>query len=152
MIKYDIEIGENSNASVCHCCGQESCTGHGFVYKNNDAYAAYYAGWSNAHTEKKVSLALAIGEWNEESTNKNRACFGLEAYEGKEEILFRVIEPEGSPWPKTDLMGEMLSRKEGLNHQLLEEVFLIVEEILRNHAAIQEYLGMPIEERANISV
>jgi len=145
MIKYDIEIGENSNASVCHCCGRESCTGHGFVYKNGDAYAVYYAGWSNAHSEKKVSLALAIGEWDDDSTNKDRICFGLEAYEDKDEILFRVIEPEESPWPKTDLMGEMLPRKESLNHQLLKEVFVIAEEVLRNHTAIREYLRIPVE-------
>jgi hypothetical protein len=139
MIKYDIEIGENSNATVCHCCGKASCTGHGFVFKNGDAYAIYYAGWSDAHPEKKVSLALAIGEWDDESTSKDCTCFGVEAYEGKEEILFRVIEPEESPWPKTDLMGEMLSRKESLKHQLLKEVFIIAEEVLRNHAAIREY-------------
>jgi hypothetical protein len=145
MIKYDIEIGEDCNASVCPCCVQKSCTGHGFIYKNDDAYAVYYAGWSNAHAEKKVSLALAIGKWDDDSNNKDRTCFGIEAYEGEDHILFRVIEPDESPWPRTDLMGAMLSRKESLNHPLLKEVFIIAEEVVRNHTAIKEYLGIPTE-------
>lgn len=147
MTQYNIEIGENSKASVCNCCGQKSCTGHGFIYKDDDAYAVYYVGWSIAHTEKKVSFALAIGEWDDNSTSVDRTCFGLEAYESEEDISFRVIEPGESPWPKTDLMGEMISQNKSLNHQLLKEVFVIVENVVRNHTAIREYLKIPTRVR-----
>lgn len=145
MNNYIVEIGENRNASICPCCGRASRIGHGFVFKYGDAHAVYYAAWSEAHPEKRVSLALAIGEWGDESTNKDRICFGLEVWEGTEEILFRVIDPEESPWPETDLMGKMISRDEALTHQLLKEVFVIVEEVLRSHSAIREYLEIPSE-------
>ena len=144
MPQYDIEIGDNSVPSVCHCCNNESCTGHGFVYKNDDAYAVYYAGWSVSHSEKRISFALAIGEWGDDSTNDDRTCFGFEAWEGEEEILFQVIGPDESPWPDTDLLGGMLSRKDSFEHSLLKEVFVIAEIVVRNHPAIQEYLGIPV--------
>ncbi len=148
MIKYDIEVGENKNASTCHCCGKKSCVGHGFVYKDDDAHAVYYASWSDAHPDKKVSIALAIGEWDDDSTTDDRICFGVEASEDKDEILFRVIEPSESPWPNTDLLGQMLTRDEGLSHPLLKEVFEIAESILRDHIALREYLAIPEEPKA----
>lgn len=148
MTNYDLEIGENKNSSVCHCCGKKSCVGHGFIYKDGDAYSVYYVAWSNAHLDKKVSLALAIGEWDDDSTNKDRTCFGVEVYEGDEEILFRVIEPSESPWANTDLLGPMLNRKDSLAHPLLKEVFTIVEYILRNHPALVEYLEIPKEQKS----
>lgn len=147
MANYDIEVGENKNASTCHCCGKESCVGHGFIYKDDDAYAVYYVGWSDAHPDKKVSFALAIGEWDDDSTSSDRACFGIEMYEGEDEILFRVIEPSESPWADTDLLGQMLARKETLAHSLLDEVIAIAEYIVRNHVALREYLLIPEEQK-----
>jgi len=149
--RYDVEIGEEAKTSICPCCGKSSYTGHGFVYKSGNAYAVYYVGWSPHHRDQKVSIALAVGEWDDSSTADDRVCFGLEAYESGDEILFRVIEPKESPWSKTDLLGSMLSRKNSLAHRLLKEVFIIVEEILRNHSAVRHYLNMP-DETASIGL
>lgn len=44
-----------------------------------------------------MSFVLAIGEWDGDSTNDDRTCFGIEMYESKEEILFRLMEPLESP-------------------------------------------------------
>ena len=139
---YKVEVGENRKSSSCHCCGRESNVGHGFVYKNGDAYAVYYAGWSAEHPERRVSLALAIGEWSDDSSAADRTCFGLEAREGEDEILFRVIEPVESPWSRTELLGEMLSREKALSDALLKEAFVVAEHVVRDHPAISEYLGL----------
>jgi len=141
--KFALEIGENSKLSVCSCCGGKSNVGHGFVYKNGDAYAVYYAGWTPSHSDKRVSFAIAIGEWDDNSTAADRTCFGLELYEDAEEILFRVIEPSESPWGDTDLLGKMISRQDALNHSRVKEVFVIVEHVIHNHIAIRKYLGIP---------
>lgn len=137
---FSLEVGENCKSSICHCCGRESYIGHGFIFKDGDAYAVYYAGWVPNHPEKKVSFAIAIGEWDDNSTAEDRTCFGLEVYEGKEEILFRAIEPADSPWNNTELLGKMISRDDALNSHLMREVFDIVEHIIRNHDCIKKYL------------
>lgn len=142
MINYKIEVGEDKNASICHCCGKKSCVGHGFVYEDNEPYAVYYVGWSDTHIEKKVTIALAIGEWDDDSTTNDRTCFGIEAYADKNKILFRVIEPTESPWANTDLLGKMLSRNHSLAHTLLEKVFFIVKRILRSHVALRKYFAI----------
>ena len=141
MTNYDIEVGEDSRPSTCGCCGRQSCIGHGFVYKDGDARAIYYAGWSDEHPEKMVTLAVAIGEWEEGST-RDRTCFGLEVRDDGERTMFRVIDPECSPWASTRLMGEMITRKKGLGHDLLKEVFAIAEEIVSGHTPVGEYLGL----------
>ena len=143
MTTYSIEVGDDRNASTCYCCGRDSCTGHGFVYKDDDAYAVYYVGWCDEHLEKKVSIALAIGEWDDESTNDDRVCFGIEASENVDEILFRALEPTESPWSDTHLLGPMLTRDQAVAHPLIKEVFVVAENILRNHAALCEYLLIP---------
>ena len=145
MTQYLIEIGENENSAICKFCGKPSSTGHGFVYKDGDAYSVYYAAWCKAHTDRKVNLAIAIGEWDDASSSDDRTCFGLEVYESEDEIQFRVSEPDRSPWPNTDLLGQMLSRDTALKHHLLKEVYLIAGEVTKHHPAINSYLKIPAE-------
>ncbi len=140
-VNFQLEIGENGKSSICHCCGRKSFIGHGFIYKGGDAYAVYYAGWAPSHSPIKVSFAIAIGKWDDNSTVQDRICFGLEAYEDKEEILFRAIDPSDSPWKNTELLGNMISREDALNNPSIKEVFDITELIIRKHGAIKEYLA-----------
>jgi hypothetical protein len=46
---YETEVGKNAEITKYHCCGQVSFVGHGFVYKDGDAYAVYYVGWSRSY-------------------------------------------------------------------------------------------------------
>lgn len=138
---FSVEVGENEKPSRCDCCGQKSSTAHGFVYKNDKPHAVYYAGWADVHRDRGVTFALAIGKWDDESGSGDRVCFGLEAREGKDEIVFRVISPEESPWGCTDLLGKMLSRQDALKHALLKESYEITEMVIRDHPAIRDFLG-----------
>lgn len=136
-----VEVGENKKPSRCNCCGEESSTAHGFVYKSHKPHAVYYAGWANVHRDRGVTFALAIGEWDDESGPDDRVCFGLEAHEGEDEIFFRIIDPEESPWGCTDLLGKMLSRQDALKHPLLKESYEVTEAVTRHHPAIRDFLG-----------
>ena len=135
-----IELGEDAKTSRCDCCGQESNVGHGFVHKGAHPYAVYFVAWSAGHREKGVTMAIAIGEWNDDSTAEDRACFGLEAYEGEHHVLFRFIDPESSPWSRTDLLGEMLRRDESLMHPCSADILAVAETIVRRHPSVREFL------------
>jgi hypothetical protein len=87
-----------------------------------------------------VSFAVAIGEWDDNATSESRVCFGVEAKESDSEVLFRVLEPEESPWPNTELLGKMIDRESALNHSNIDDIFLILEEILRGHPSLNKYL------------
>jgi hypothetical protein len=141
MASLRLEIGEDEKGHTCECCGHPSSTGHGFVYRDDTAFAVYYAGWCEAHRDRGVTLAIAIGEWDEGSTVDQRTCFGIEAYEGQDEILFSVIDPELSPWPDTKLLGRMMRRDEALVNALLSDALAVAEEIVRGHPAIRRFLN-----------
>ena len=146
MANYEIEIGKDRQSSVCQCCGKESSVGHGFVYKDGDAYAIYSAAWSTMHSQPKISFALAIGDWDDDGKrNENTVCFGVEAVDGGDKILFQIIDPSESPWPDSELLGSMLARESSMNHASINEVFTIVESLLHRHPAIREYLALPTE-------
>jgi hypothetical protein len=141
----ELELGEDEKISRCRCCGRESKTGHGFVYKDQQPFSVYYVGWSSAHKERGVTMAIAIGEWDDNATAEDRTCFGLEAYEAENKILFRFINPEESPWSQTELLGKMIYRGDASNHQLSNEVFAIAELIVNEHPSLKIFLGISNE-------
>ena len=143
MAKYGIEIGDSQVRSVCGCCGKESCIGNGFVYKDGDAYAAYCAMWSTNCPIDGVNIALGIGEWGDDQSPSDRTCFGLIVRRIADEYTLRVIDPEESAWKNKKVLGDMLSRNEGISHPLLKETFTIVERIVEEHSAIREHLSGP---------
>ena len=141
MNKYRIELGENAKPSICHCCDRRSYTGHGFVYKHGDAHAVYYAGWSYDHVSPVVTLALAIGEFSESSSSRDRVCFGLEFSLENNHMQKDFIEPTSSPWSDTALLGKMLSQQSAETHRLTKDALAIADNIIERHPAIQDYLS-----------
>lgn len=137
-----LELGEDQKIGRCHCCGAAAKTGHGFIYKNGTPYGVYFAGWSAGHKERGVTLAIAVGEWDEGTIREQRTCVGLEAYEGEVQILFRFIERESSPWTETDLLGRMISREEAVGHPLRSEFLAVAEIIVRKHPAVRQFLNV----------
>ncbi|WP_151193815.1 hypothetical protein [Cysteiniphilum sp. JM-1] len=137
---YSIEIGESKKPSKCFCCDHDSYTSHGFVYKNNKAYAVYYAAWSYSHIQKKITLAIAIGDWDDNSSSTDRICFGVEITDDNKNMNFHVIDPEESPWANTELLGKMIERKRALHSKFLTEIFTILEDVIHEDKAIKEYM------------
>ena len=137
---FTLEIGENEKTLRCHCCGESGSTGHGFVYRDGSAYGIYYVAWSRAHPDRGVSLAMAVGEWDDGTTTAQRTCVGVEAYERETEILFRFISPAASPWPNTELLGPMLDRESAVAHPLRSEFLDLCDVIVRGHPAVASFL------------
>ena len=135
-----LEIGEDYKAVPCHCCGKAGSSGHGFIYRDGSPHGIYYLAWSSAHPDQGVSLAIAVGEWDEGTTAAQRTCVGMEAYEGETEILFRFTNPEESPWPNTELLGPMMDREAALAHPLKTEFLELCEVVVRGHPAVARFL------------
>lgn len=142
-MNLQLEAGESDRPTRCECCGRVSRTVHGFVYKDGDAYAIYYAGWSEGHPERGVTMAVAVGEWDDDSDNSDRVSVGLEARATESEIQFAVLEPEQSPWAQTDLLGAMCSRSAALAHPVLKEIFEIAEHVVSHDERIADFLERP---------
>jgi hypothetical protein len=135
-----LELGESREAAPCECCGGRSQTAHGFVYRDDDAYAVYYAGWSDGHPGRGVSLAIAVGEWSEGSSPADRVSIGLSAKPTPSSIDFTVLNPGESPWGDTPLLGKMLGRERALAHPVLKEAFYVAEQIVRYDGRVRRFL------------
>lgn len=140
---YVIEPGETEKSDDDPGCEGNSYHSHGFVYKDGDAFAIYYLSWSEQEDDQRVDVALAVGEWDElTSTSDDRDCFGVAVTASEDEILIRIVNPDESPWPKTELFGDMMSRSESLSHPFKQELFVILEDVIKMHPCACDYLGI----------
>jgi hypothetical protein len=141
MIKsaFRIELGETQK-STCKCCGKDSVTVHGFIYRNDEPYAVYYSGWAITHAKRYVSVAIAVGRWDEGSGVKDRTSFGLNVFPTDSEIQFSFIGPNDSPWEETDLLGIMLDRNQALKSPFSKEILALGEYVVENDQRVGNYL------------
>jgi hypothetical protein len=135
-----LELGESRDAAPCECCGAKSRTAHGFVYRDGDAYAVYYAGWSDGHPGRGVSLAIAVGEWTDGSSPADRVSIGILATPTPSSVDFMVLNPTESPWGDTPLLGKMLGREHALAHPMLKEAMRIATHIVRDDTHVRRFL------------
>lgn len=140
MSTLRLEIGEAAEAAPCECCGAASRTAHGFVFRDGDAYAVYYAGWSDRHPERGVTMAIAVGEWAEDSSPNDRVSIGVCATATPTSINFRALSADESPWSDTPLLGKMLERVQALAHPAWREVLRVAEHVVRDDARIDHFL------------
>ena len=77
MAKITIELADRIDDGNCPCCGRKTTTLTRFVYADGDAHGVYYAGFTDEHPDRIVSVALSLGEWGEGSEAKDRVAFAL---------------------------------------------------------------------------
>lgn len=140
MSVLSLELGEAQEAAPCECCGKRYQTAHGFVYRDGDAYAVYYAGWSDGHPGRGVSLAIGVGEWTEGFSPTDRVSIGLDVRPTLASVNFTVLNPDESPWGDSSLLGKMLKRELALLHPALKEVIHVAEHIVRDDTRVRSFL------------
>lgn len=135
----EIEL-DRRGEHLCECCGGVSVTLMRFVYQDGDAFAVYYAGFSESHPQREVKLAVGMGEWGDGSTPDDRRSFALRLRNGGENFEVSVMDAEDSPWRNARLIGKMLDREEALADPGLADVFHITDHIVTDDPDVREYL------------
>jgi len=128
--KYEIEMSEPS-VSNCDCCGGLSVRLTRFVYRDGDAFAIYYAAYSNNHPDNELAMLVSLGEWGEDSEPSQRTAFYCRVRPTEESYEVMLGDAGQSAWGDVDLVGEKLSREEARQHswkgtafELLDEAFV----------------------------
>jgi hypothetical protein len=135
-----LETGEPIKITKCECCGADFRWIHGFVYRNDDAHAIYYAGWSDGHPDRGVTMAIAVGEWSDDSSPADRVSIGIVVVPTPSSLNFTVLEPHESPWEETSLFGKMLERNRALAQPVLPHVMHIAEHVVHDDARVRGFL------------
>jgi hypothetical protein len=136
-----IEPIGNLRPSTCECCGRQTLGGNGFVSEDGNALAIYFATLFTDHEDKRVSLAIGIGEWNDDGSRRFGTAFGMDVFTTESEIRMKIIDATESPWGKTKLLGPLLDREEALAHHLKAKMFQIADHIVLHDPKIAAHLG-----------
>jgi len=137
----EIELTEPKK-STCECCGGTSTSLTRFVYKDGDAFAIYYASFSDNHPESAVIGVISVGGWGGDGIPLNRAAFPFRLWEGEENFNVGLTNANESPWNGIELLGKMLDREEALSHHWIEDVFHITDHITEDDTEVINFFKL----------
>ena len=139
----EIEFNE-PRVSACDCCGGPITRLTRFVSQNGDAFAIYYAMFSNRHTPRLVRTIIGIGEWpgweTDEAVPAARVAFAMELRVGTDNYEVSVIDAAESPWSHVELLGKKLTREEALAHPWIKDAFHIADHMIADDQPLKAYL------------
>lgn len=134
----EIEFPE-PDTSKCECCGNTMTRLTRFVTRDGDAFAIYYAAFSEGHPENGVIGVVSIGEWWDGSVPESRETFAFRLWQGEDNYNVTITDANESQWSDVDLIGRKLSREEALVHPMIREVFHITDHMTDEDPAIKEF-------------
>ncbi|MEQ9091364.1 MAG: hypothetical protein RIE52_09755 [Balneola sp.] len=132
---------EEPNIYDCDCCDNKTVTLTRFVYKNGDAHGVYYCQYTIGHEYKVVYGVLSLGNWREGSSPEDRIAFPFRIWTNEENYQVGLMDKAECKWNDKEILGTMLDRKEGLEHEWIKEVFHITDHIVAEDEKVIEYLG-----------
>lgn len=137
--EYEIELSEPTS-SRCECCGGLTVRLTRFVYRDGDAFAVYYACWSNNHPDAELALLVSLGPWGEGSDPAHRAAFSCLVRATDEAYEVMLGDAANSAWAQSRIMGQMLSREQALAHPLKATAFEVLDQAFGSDPFLDGFL------------
>ena len=141
MNQYSLETGEHFRTLRCECCGQVKNRVWGFVSKDGDAHAIYYALLNVEEEQPRVGLTLSVGPWWEGTEPSKRVWVHLNVCAGEAGTEMGIRDPTESnyyPWEKG---GTPLNREEAKASSATEEIWSVADFIVIADPALSSYLS-----------
>ena len=133
-----IEFEPPKESEPCECCGGRTTVLTRFVNRDDEAYAIYFARFSNNHPERVVVATISIGEWGESASSDQRVAFAFEIRAIESECQVGLIDSDRSPWRDSTFIGRTLNRSEALAHPAIQDVFHITDHIVVEDILIRD--------------
>ncbi len=139
MINIEFETPETE---ICECCGKESTRLTRFVYQNDDAFAVYYARFTETHDDKVLYGLIGLGEWgDDEKGPEYRTAFAFRIWLDGDNYQVGIIDANECPWSHVTFLGQILDREDALKHEWLSDVFHITDHMVTDDKEIVRYFG-----------
>jgi hypothetical protein len=137
---YEIETSEPA-LSHCDCCGGLTVRLTRFVHRDGDAFAIYYAMYSNTHPDNELAMLVSLGDWGEDSDPAERAAFycRVRPNDGSYEVM--LGDAAQSAWGQAGIVGAKLSREEALRHPWKATAFESLDEAFVQDRSLRGFLG-----------
>lgn len=136
---YEIEVAEPS-VRRCEDCGELSVRRTGFVHRNDDAYAVYYAAYTNHHADHGLAMLVALGDWDDDADPADRAAFYCRVR--PTEVAYEVMlgDAAESPWSDAKIIGRLLSRDAARAHPWRDAAFEVLDAALAQDLSLRSFL------------
>ena len=125
----------------CECCGMMTTRVWGYVYRMEEAIAAYFVEWTPGHPDAAASFDLIIGRWGEQVGNSDRRAASLEYRQLNGGPAFMAVDAAARPVGSSPLVGHALRRDEVIGTAVAVEVFAICDLIYLDDPRIDELRG-----------
>ena len=112
----------------CECCGGTTTKLTRFVTRDDDAFAVYFARFSDNHDDGYVSVLVGFGDWSENAPSERRTAIAFRIWTDKENYQVGLVDAD-EDW-ETDFLGVKLSREEALISAYKQEVFDLSDHIV----------------------
>lgn len=140
-----LELGDEISNILCSCCGMPFKSVCGFIKKDNDAYAVYFATLQTAHEEICAGLTVSIGKWWDDEALTERHWISITVRPSETHFNMRIGEPSDSSHVDFKPLGIPLGRDQALESPLKDQFFEVAEFLVANDPAVNSYLaGKPV--------
>jgi hypothetical protein len=134
---------EDPEHSVCECCGKTTTRLTRFVTRDGEAFAVYYAAFTQGHPGRGADVMVGLGDWSEDADPETaRVAFTYRIWGADEAYELGFIEPEDSPWDTT-FLGRRLGAAEARSHPRVQEVYDLSDHTTRCDEPLIAFLGGP---------
>ncbi|RFB73226.1 MULTISPECIES: hypothetical protein [unclassified Herbaspirillum] len=127
--------------SLCDCCKNTSVKLTRFVYRDEIAFAIYYANFTIGHDKKYLSGIVGLGNWGDAASPEDRVAFAFRIWIEGDNFQVGLVDATESPWKNSSLLGRILDRKEALTHEWVGEVFHLTDHMVTEDQEIVKYFG-----------
>ena len=138
MIEIEFEEPEQEK---CECCGNTTTRLTRFVYQDGDAFAVYYALFTEGHEDKVAYSLIGLGEWGEGGEPEMRTAFAVNIWDNDDNWAVTITDKEKSPWSHVEFLGKIASREEALQHPWIKDVYHITDHIVAEDKPIIEFFA-----------
>ena len=137
---FSLELGDEVTNKTCNCCGEEFKSVVGFIKRDDDAYAVYFATLQTGHADITTGLTVSIGKWWDDAALDERHWIYLTVKPSQENFNMRIEEPSGSAHADFKALGIALTREEALASSMREDFFAVADYIVAEDPAVNSYL------------
>jgi len=136
---YEIEMSE-PKTSRCDCCGGLTVRLTRFVSRGGDAFAIYYAVYSNNHADNELGMLVALGDWGDDADPAQRAAFDCRVRPTADSYDVMLGDAAQSPWAGAAIVGQKLSREQALQHPWKATAFEVLDDAFAQDPSLRGFL------------
>jgi hypothetical protein len=145
---FTVELGEELSDIACKECGGTHKSAYGFICKEGDAFAVYFATLHTGHPKPSVGLTLSLGKWWDDEAVDERSWVFLRVWPEENEYRMGLLDPALSHHRNYKALGNPLDRESALANPLRDDFFSVADFIVENDPAVTSYLDTGIVDVA----